>query len=95
MAEQILDREEVLPDGTVVEAKAFRVPRSPEYPEGIKYSFQHYAPESGETLLRYDNYNRHAGSRHHKHLREEMIVPLQFETLAQHFRQFLQEVRDR
>lgn len=46
-----------------------------EYPEGIRYSFQ--AHRSGETVVRYDNYNKHAGSRHHKHIGEEDIVKLE------------------
>jgi hypothetical protein len=80
-----------LGDGTIVEAKAWRVPESEEFPEGLKYSFQHYDPETGETLLRYDNYNKHAGSRHHKHEDGETEA-VEFEGLKDHYERFLDEV---
>ncbi|KXA94037.1 hypothetical protein AKJ65_05625 [candidate division MSBL1 archaeon SCGC-AAA259E19] len=92
-AEKILDRRIVFDDGTVVEARAFRIPESKEYPDGIKYSFQHYNPETGKTLLRYDNYREHAESRHHKHLGGSKIRPVMFEGLQTHFKKFMKEVR--
>lgn len=92
MTTQILDLEFILPDGTIVDARAFRVPESREHPEGIKYSFHQYDPETGETLLRYDNYNEHAGGRHHKHTGEEEVEQTEFNTLEDHLMRFLSEV---
>ncbi|KXA96012.1 hypothetical protein AKJ39_05190 [candidate division MSBL1 archaeon SCGC-AAA259J03] len=88
-----MNRRIVLKDGTIVEAEAFKVPISVDYPEGIKYSFQHYDPETGKTVLRYDNYSKHSGSRHHKHLGERATRPENFESLQSHFKKFMKEVK--
>ena len=82
----------MLGDGTVIEAKVFRVPESKDHPRGIKYSFQHYDPEAETTLLRYDNYARHSGSRHHKHLGGDETRPTEFESLSAHFKKFMEEI---
>ncbi len=76
-----------------MEAIAFLIPRSKRYPRGIKYSFQHYDPDSGETILRYDNYSEHSKSRHHKHLRENETVGVKFKSLHTHFKKFMKEVK--
>ncbi len=49
----------VLGDGTIIEAVAFKIPKSRNYPQGTKYSFQHYDPITGKTILRYDNHRQH------------------------------------
>ena len=83
----------VLEDGTVIEAEAFRIPISEDYPRGIKYSFQHYDPETGRTLLRYDNHAEHSGARHHKHLGSKRTCSIDFESLQAHFKKFMIEAR--
>ena len=80
----------------VIEAKVYRVNESEQYPEGIRYSFQ--AHREGETLLRYDNYNKHAGSRHHKHIgeseTEKLENPPENESdIVQLYKKFLNEVK--
>jgi len=78
-----------------VEAEAFRIPSSESYPKGIKYSFQHYDPETGKTLLRYDNHSEHSGTRHHKHYGEDDTRSVRFQSLAAHFKKFMKEVKMR
>lgn len=92
-SKRILNKRIVLEDGTVVEADAYRIPVSEDYPRGIKYSFQNYDPETGKTLLRYDNYSEHSGSRHHKHHGERGTRPVRFESLKAHFKKFMGEVK--
>ena len=94
MAERVFSDTIQLEDGTIVKAKAWSVPKNPDYPEGVKYSFQHYDPETRKTLLRFDNYNRHSGSRHHIHRKDGSTEPARFEDLEEHYRKFLKEVKN-
>ena len=48
--------------GVVVEFKVWQVPKSEDYPEGVKYSF--FATNSGKVLIGYDN---HRPKGHHRH----------------------------
>ncbi|KXB07274.1 hypothetical protein AKJ52_00595 [candidate division MSBL1 archaeon SCGC-AAA382C18] len=82
----------VLGDGTIIEAVAFKILKSRKYPQGIKYSFQHYDPITGKTILRYDNYSQHSGTRHHKHIGESETRPTEFESLKTHFKNFIKGV---
>jgi hypothetical protein len=80
----------------VIEAVVYKVEKSKEYPEGLRYSFQ--AHSNGETLLRYDNYNIHSDSRHHKHIGEEETeaiekIPQNKKELIKLYRRFLEEVQ--
>jgi len=59
--------EDTFDDGTRYEMVATEVPKSDEYPEGVKYRFQ-YMAEDGRTLLRFDNFPDHPNvGRHHYH----------------------------
>ena len=49
-------------EGVVVEFKVWQVPKSEDYPEGVKYSF--FATRSGRILVGYDN---HRPKGHHRH----------------------------
>ncbi|MFB6100165.1 MAG: DUF6516 family protein [Candidatus Nanohalobium sp.] len=93
MAEKLLEREFTTSDGTKIEVLAWKVPESEKYPEGIKYKFQAYRPEDGETILRYDNHNRHAGSRHHKHVGEDKTEATEFDSLQELYTKFIEEVK--
>ena len=53
-------------EGVVVEFKVWQVPKSKNYPEGVKYSF--FAAHSGKVLVGYDNHNPKG---HHRHSDEE------------------------
>lgn len=92
MSEKIFEIREIMSDGKIVEAKAFRVPESEAYRKGVKYSFQYFNPENGETVLRYDNYNQHSVSMHHKHVGDE-TKPTDFKSIEKQFVKFMREVR--
>lgn len=77
-----------------VDVKAWRVPESDRYPEGIKYSMQ-YGTTAGSTILRYDNFPDHPGaSRHHVHEVDGSVRSVSFDNLEAHFRQFKREVNE-
>ena len=61
MHEKIRTAEDV-----VVELKVWRIPKSTNYPEGVKYSF--FATHSGKVLVGYDN---HKPKGHHRHFAGE------------------------
>lgn len=80
----------------VIEAVVYEVEKSKEYPKGLRYSFQ--AHSDGETLLRYDNYNIHSDSRHHKHIGEDKTeaidkIPESKKDIIELYRRFLEEVQ--
>ena len=54
----------------IAEAKAWKVPVSKDYPEGIKYSLFLVAQDTGEILLGFDNH-KPKGHHVHRHGREE------------------------
>ncbi|MBI4595217.1 MAG: hypothetical protein HY730_02440, partial [Candidatus Tectomicrobia bacterium] len=60
---KILDSVEVLPEGDMLKAIAWKVPASKDFPEGIKYAFAYI--HKGRRILGYDN-ERAKG--HHKHI---------------------------
>ncbi|GAB3684922.1 hypothetical protein GCM10028857_14580 [Salinarchaeum chitinilyticum] len=92
-------------DGKVVLDRAFGVEEPPgsrvslfacvdsSRPGGYKYSFQQFGPETGETLLRYDNAHEHPDAGwHHRHVGGDDPVPIEFDGLEDHLRRFRQEV---
>lgn len=92
-------------DGDVVLDRAFDVEQPPDSrvslfacedsarPGGYKYSFQHYDPDSGQTLLRYDNAHEHPNAGwHHRHVRGGEPEAIDFEGLGAHLRRFRREV---
>lgn len=77
-----------------VEIRAFRVPESERYPEGIRYSMQ-YGNAAGETIIRYDNFPDHPGaSRHHKHRADGGVEDVDFDGLHALFERFKSEVTE-
>lgn len=83
--ETLID-EERKENGRILRAKALSVPKSSEYPEGVKYRF-HYGTFDGETLLRYDNshgvHERHVG---------ENVEEIAFTNVVELYRQFVDEI---
>ncbi len=76
------------------EVKAWDVPESERYPNGVKYSFQ-YGEFDGDTIFRYDNFPDHPGaSHHHKHTREGTVEDIAFEGVAPLYRRFKSEVNE-
>lgn len=76
------------------EIRAYRVPESDRYPEGIKYSMQ-YGNAAGETIVRYDNFPDHPdATHHHKHLEDGSVEDIEFEGVRPLFQRFKNEVKD-
>lgn len=83
-----------LDDGTVISVRAVL---ASDYPGGVKYSFQHFDPETGATLLRYDNaHDDPSLGEHHRHGSdldsEDVDSELEFENVHEQLRRFLEEV---
>lgn len=82
------------PDGSRYEMVAWAVPKSPDYPEGIRYSLQYMAAD-GTTLLRFDNTPHHLDvGRHHRHTLEGKIEALNYSGLRPLVAKFLTEVNE-
>lgn len=78
----------VLEGGLLIEYKAWKVPVSKDYPEGIKYSFYAVNEKEKRILVGYDN---HQPKSHHRHWngREE---PYTFEGIEKLKKDFLKDV---
>lgn len=82
-------------NGTFAEVSAWSVPSSDRYPEGVKYSMQYGDVETGETIIRYDNFPDHKGApRHHKHTESGEVDGVEFPGLLELYQRFKQEVRE-
>jgi len=74
------------------EARAWSVPESDRYPDGIKYSFQ-YGDRDGNTIIRYDNFPDHPdAAHHHKHTQNGTVRDVDFEGLFPLYERFKTEV---
>ena len=97
MAELIIQKERKLENLRII-VEAWNIPKNEEFPHGIKYSYQAYDTETGQTLLRYDNHNRHAGSRDHKHIRQKTeklsFTPENRRDLQKLFQKFMNELEE-
>lgn len=92
----LVDAEHTLQDGTRI--RLFAV-ESSEYPAGVNYRFQYYDPDTGDSLLRYDNAQvpTHGAGRHHRHEwvdGEEQVTELEFEGFERHLAAFETEVNE-
>ena len=89
-AVRILDAVEVLPEGDVLKAIAWKVPKSNDFPEGIKYAFVYI--HHGKRILGYDN---ERGKGHHRHYKNEetKIDFKDHETLLNQFKEEIEELR--
>lgn len=76
------------------EVRAWRVPESGRYPEGLKYSMQ-YGNVAGETVVRYDNFPDHPdAAHHHKHTVDGDVEDVEFGGLRPLFERFKREIRN-
>lgn len=75
-------------DGSFVEISVTEVPRSAQYPAGIKYRFQ-YVSADEEPLLRYDN--AHGTHEQHRHSADSPD-PVEFNGVEELLQQFFAEV---
>jgi|SRR3989344_4306418 len=72
--------------GTFVEMRAFEVPQSREFPDGVKYSLVFIL--GGECVLRYDNEH---GKGHHRHFKGKE-AGIDFKAIEDLAKDFLSEV---
>lgn len=78
---------------TYAEVKAWNVPPSDRYPDGLKYSMQ-YGSRDGGTRFRYDNFPDHPeATMHHKHTVDGDTEDIEFHGLEALFDRFKREVR--
>lgn len=78
---------------TYAEVRAWTVPPSDRYPDGVKYSMQ-YGTLDGNTIIRYDNFPDHPDAAlHHKHLRTGDVEDIDFTGLEALYDRFKEEVR--
>lgn len=74
--------------------RAWRVPESERYSDGIKYSMQ-YGNAAGETILRYDNFPDHPdAASHHRHAADGTVEDVEYDGLRPLFERFKREVTD-
>jgi len=98
----VIDRREEFGE-TYAHARAWRVPVSDRYPDGVKYSFQYghksdsttdTAADDG-TIIRYDNFPDHPNAAiHHKHLPDGTVEAVEFTGLRPLFEVFKSEVTE-
>ncbi|CCQ33081.1 sugar metabolism cluster protein [Halorhabdus tiamatea SARL4B] len=82
-------------DGSRYEMIATAIPKSDDYPEGVKYRFQ-YMAEDGRTLLRFDNFPDHPGvDRHHCHTPTGVYDDIEYPDFEAHVQTFYDEMDDR
>ncbi|WP_129116597.1 toxin-antitoxin system TumE family protein [Halegenticoccus tardaugens] len=91
MATKVLDETREFDNGARYDLRPWQVPKSAEFPEGLKYSLQYVEP-NGTPRLRYDNYHPDPDlGRHHRHTPTE-DTSIEYEGLRAHVRRFQQEV---
>ncbi|TQQ82224.1 toxin-antitoxin system TumE family protein [Halonotius roseus] len=94
----VIDRREEFGE-TYAHARAWRVPVSDRYPDGVKYSFQYGTKDETRTatddgtIIRYDNFPDHPNAAiHHKHLPDGTVKAVDFTGLRPLFAAFKTEV---
>lgn len=91
----IYEDSDTFDDGSRYEMVVTAIPKSDDYPEGIKYRFQ-YMVEDGRTLLRFDNFPDHPGvDRHHYHTPDGAYDDIEYTGLKDHVQTFYNEMDDR
>ncbi|MFC6907251.1 toxin-antitoxin system TumE family protein [Halalkalicoccus tibetensis] len=79
---------------TYAEVRAWDVPPSERYPDGVHYSMQ-YGTTDGSLIFRYDNFPDHPGAaEHHKHIGESRVEDIDFPGVLDLYRRFKAEVND-
>lgn len=91
----IYEDDDTFGDGSRYEMIATKVPKSDDYPEGVKYRFQ-YMTDDGRTLLRFDNFPNHPKvGRHHYHTPDGVDDDIEYTSLKTHVQKFYDEIDDR
>lgn len=60
------------PNGDIIEMHFQHVAVTASNPEGVSYSCVYI--RNNERLIGYDNFEGHAGMRHHKHVRDRIVA---------------------
>ena len=88
----VYEDQDTFADGSRYEMIATVVPKSDDYPEGIKYRFQ-YMAKDGRTILRFDNFPGHPGvDRHHYHTPDGVFDDIEYTGLKAHVQTFYDEM---
>jgi len=87
LAELLFHEKLTLATGLIREIKVWRMPKSPRYPDGVKYRMALVDPTTGDVLILYDN---HWPKGHHVH-RAEVEEPYEFASVADLMMDFLRE----
>ncbi|HZX20724.1 MAG TPA: DUF6516 family protein [archaeon] len=88
MAGLILKERKQLGEDSFVEFKIYEIPKSPHFPDRVKYSMSFV--RNGTCVLRYDN---ERGKGHHKHFKEKESK-VEFSSIGNLMKQFLVEVKN-
>ena len=88
MAKKILHTRDALSERELVEVKIWEVPKSEDFPEGLKYSFVYI--KDGERILGYDN---ERGKSHHRHFKGKE-TDIEFESIWKLLEKFKKEVQE-
>lgn len=86
-AGEVKKRRLVTEKGNLVVISIWKIPRSPYYPEGLKYSFQFI--HDNKRILGYDNYKKEGHHRHFYHKKEK----IDFKDLNEIKERFVKEVK--
>jgi len=92
MSELIFHEKRILSEKELVEMKIWRVPKSEDFPDRVKYSFVYV--KNKERILGYDN---ERGKGHHRHYKNEE-TKIDFkdpETLLNQFKEEIEELKRR
>ena len=88
----IYEDQDTFADGSRYEMIATVVPKSRDYPEGIKYRFQ-YMAKDGRTILRFDNFPGHPGvDRHHYHTPDGVYDDIEYTGLNARIQTFYEDM---
>lgn len=74
----------------IAEAKVWKVPKSKDYPDGVKYSLFLVLKETGEVIVGFDNH-KPKGHHLHRHGREEGHEVQNVDTLVEEFWDLVKE----
>jgi len=88
MAKLIYHEKWVTKEGDIIEIKIWKVPKSKDFPEGVKYSLVYV--HKNERVLCYDN---EKGKGHHKHYFGKEI-PIKFESVKKLILDFYEDVKE-
>ncbi len=91
MAKLLVNRRIINDYGDIIQVRIWRVPKSNDFPEGVKYSMVYIRVE-GENYERVLGYDNERGKGHHKHFFGEEI-PINFSGVDELIEIFFEDVR--